>query len=239
MSFKIQNYITINFNWKSSIYFLLAFVLFTPLGTVSHEAGHYLVAQRYFKKPTLHYGYVNYGEWKQQPEMNKWYSQHSDSDGQVYEEDIQTLEIYRKKAQRHGLYSTLAGPSQTMLFGTIGFLLLYFNNSDKFKFKNWIAVYLAYFWSREVFIFLSLVITRLLTGQIPLQSDEVVIAYYLKIPLLLPAAIFGLLGIIVLTYTTFNKIPIEHRFTFIISGIVGSFIGFILWLRFLGPIIMP
>ena len=239
MTFKLHDWVTFNFDWKRSVFILLGFVLFTPLGTLSHEAGHYLVAQQYFKKPTLHYGYVVYGEWKRQPEMNKWFAAHSDNEGKVFENNSNTLQSYRAQAQRHSFYSTLGGPLQTMIFGTIGLLILHFRKKKGFKLLDWLAVFLTYFWSREVFIFLSLGIKYLINGTIPISSDEVVIARYLRIPLLAPAAFFGCLGIIILTYVTFVKIPARNRFTFIVSGILGSAIGFVLWLDILGPIILP
>jgi hypothetical protein len=239
MILKSKNRITFNFDWKSSVFFFFGFVLFTPIGTVSHEAGHYLVAQQYFKKPTLHYGYVVYGEWERQQEMNKWFTAHSDNEGNVFNEDSRKLESYRSQARRHGFYSTFGGPLQTMLFGTIGVLILYFRKKRRFKFLDWLAVFLAYFWSREVFIFLSLSLKFLINGTIAISSDEAVIAHYLETPLLVPAAIFGCLGIMILTYVTFMKIPIRKRFTFIVSGILGSIVGFILWLEILGPILMP
>lgn len=239
MTFKLQNWITFNFDWKSSLFFFLAFILFTSIGTVSHETGHYLIAQEYFKNPSIHYGSVSYGEWKKHQETKEWISHHSDSTGYVAKEHYAQFKKYPDLRRKHSFYSTLGGPIQTILFGTTGFLLLYFKKKKVFRIRDWLAVFLAYFWSREVYIFLILGVKYLFTSNVTKGNDEVKMAQYLELPLMLPAVILGILGLLVLIYVTFFKIPIDKRFTFIISGIMGSVCGFVLWMDILGPILMP
>ena len=49
----------ISIDIKHLIYFSLGFVLFTIIGTVSHEYGHIIVAKSLGYETTLHYGSMN------------------------------------------------------------------------------------------------------------------------------------------------------------------------------------
>jgi hypothetical protein len=49
----------------------------------------------------------------------------------------------------------------------------------------------------------------------------------------------GIIGVIVLVIVTFKFIPKLQLMTFILSGIIGGVAGYLLWLEWLGPVIMP
>ncbi len=134
------------------------------------------------------------------------------------------------------------GPLQTMSFGTIGFLLLYFRKKkEQFKFIDWLIVFLSLFWLREIFNLFHGFLSGILNNStyFGTRGDEVRLSKMLElwegtIPLL-----FGILGLAVSLIVIFYYIPKKVRFTFIISGLVGGIFGFWFWLYFLGPIIMP
>jgi hypothetical protein len=225
MLFKLPQLITLRFSWKNGLLFFLGFVLFTIIGTLSHEAGHYAIAKKYLKNPTLHYGYVSHGD--------EWKDDYKITESEPYSEETLT------ELNKRYLLLTLGGPLQTILTGSMGLFILLLRRKKVFDWKNWVAVFLAYFWAREVYMFLFLGFDWMVKGSIPNAGDEVRIANYLNLPPFSIAAILGAIGIILLIYVTFKIIPLKDRLTFIISGLMGSIVGFIFWLGFAGPLLMP
>ena len=70
-------------------------------------------------------------------------------------------------------------------------------------------------------------------------NDEIRLANYFdinKFSFTLPAAVIASL---ILAFVVFKVIPPTQRLTFMISGLIGGFLGFYLWLHLLGPILMP
>ncbi len=222
---RLPTLITLQFSWKNGILFFLGFISFTIIGTLSHEAGHFAVGKLYFENPELHYGYVSYGE--------DWKDGYKIAENEPYSEETLT------ELNKRYLLLTLAGPLQTVLTGSIGLFILLLRRKKVFGWKNWVAVFLAYFWAREVYMFLFLGYDLLISGTMPTAGDEVRIAGYLNLHPFSIAAILGTIGTVLLIYVTFKIIPIEHRLTFIISGLLGSIVGFVFWLGFAGPYLMP
>lgn len=130
-----------------------------------------------------------------------------------------------------------------MLFGTIGFLLLFFRKKKTFfKLTDWLITFLSLFWLREVFNLLHSLAAGVLQNKKSLfgtYGDEVHLSKMLgiwegTIPLL-----FGTIGLLICMYVIFYFIPKKNRFTFVLSGCFGGIFGFWFWLSFLGPIIRP
>jgi len=71
------------------------------------------------------------------------------------------------------------------------------------------------------------------------SGDEKYISYGLNLWEGAVPIILGFAGLLISLFVIFNIIPNRHRLTFIISGLVGSSIGFILWMNILGPGILP
>jgi hypothetical protein len=234
-----KNFITAQFFWKYSILLVLGFILFTVVGTLSHEAGHYLIAKKYYKNPSLHYGSVRYGEWKEYDRFQKWFVKHRESDNTIASEHKETFQKFKNRLTKQRFFATLGGPVQTILFGTIGFVALLFSAKRRFAIKDWLLVFLTFFWARELYILIALTVKWFLTGKISQSADEVIIAKYLELQPLSVTLILGIIATIIILYTLFKIIPLQYRLTFLCSGLVGSLLGFWFWLKLLGPIIMP
>lgn len=224
----------------------LGFILCTILGTVSHELGH-IAAAKYFGFEThLSYGSMAYkipeqDEFRARYERNKKYIE-ADEDSPEKETFIKYRESLTQKHRDEAFLITLGGPVQTMLTGTIGFLILWFRRKRIFakKYLNvgeWLAVLLAYFWSRQVFNFL-MSLPALATGA-HMGGDEPGLSAYLG----LPQWGFGLatfiIGSALLLWVTFRLIPPKYRFTFIVAGLAGSAAGWFVWMHWLGPAMLP
>jgi hypothetical protein len=203
--------LTKNFDIKLSIYLITGFILFTAVGTVSHELGHYTAAKLLGHNASFNYGYTFYGD-------------------HVPNHDSFVI--------------TLCGPLQTMITGSIGFLLLFcykhsFYASKKLNFRQWLLVFVALFWLRELFNFVQGFGVYFLKGHFPHSSDEVRLAEALHIHPLsftLPAAV---IAFFILVWIVFKYIPLNQRLTFLISGLIGGLAGMYLWLYSIGPMVMP
>ena len=203
----------ISINIKSLLILTFVFILFTTIGTVSHEYGHIIVAKALGYETTLHYGSMNY-------------------DSGI------------EKLKSNGLLVTIGGPFQTILTGTIGLLILLWRRKliyqNGLKVLDWLAVFLSLFWLREVF---NLVMS--LSGEVIspngtwFSGDELYISQGLNLWSGTVSIILGTIGMTVTIYVIFKIIPKKIRPTFIISGLIGGIVGFILWMNIIGPKILP
>lgn len=206
-----------DFYLKYCIIFTISFIIFTALGTVSHEYGHIVVAKFLGYKTTLHFGSMS------------------------FDNPRTTFDLIPKK---HDLLITLGGPIQTMLTGIIGFMYLFWRKrkgqTNNLYCKEWVAVFLGLFWLREVFNLLVSVGSEIIhpNGSY-FGGDEKIISKLLNLWPGTFSIIFAMFGLIISTWIIFWCIPKYLRLTFIISGFIGGIIGFLLWMNVLGPIIIP
>ncbi|PHR70332.1 MAG: hypothetical protein COA67_08480 [Lutibacter sp.] len=235
----------LKFHPKTFIFLFFGFVLFTIVGTLTHELGH-LTADR-----LLGYkgGKINYGStsWGTKPETEEYFKIYKENESAIKnnlpfskKQRFEELEISFKN---DNFWGVLGGPLQTMTFGTIGILLLYFRKKkEDFKIVDWLITFLSLFWLREVFNLLSGILSGILNNNgnyFGKYGDEVRLSKILEIWDGTIPIFFGILGLIVSLIVIFFFIPKKTRFTFIISGLIGGIFGFWFWLYFLGPIIMP
>lgn len=222
----------------------ITFIVFTVVGTLSHECGHIVVAKYLGYETRLHYGSMNYDN-NLQDQINEIYFRNETSilKGKPFPEK----ELYEKLILK-SFYDMLAvrigGPVQTILTGTIGFILLLFRRKkileNGMKILDWLYVFLSLFWLREVFNLTMSVASALLNGKKNyFGGDERKIAIMLEIPQGGIAIPLALIGLCIAIFVIFRIIPKEQRLVFISSGFLGGIAGFILWLRILGPIVMP
>lgn len=192
----------------------LTFILFTIVGTLSHEFGHYAVAK------ILGYdAHINYA-------FTRWTSgnnQYNPTDN---------------------FYITLGGPFQTMLTGTIGLCLAFYNKksidkSIELTFGQWALLFLSLFWLRQTANFMIWLGGFIYSGHFSNRPDEIKLAKYLEIPIWTITSFTALIGFIVLTTIVSKFIPNQKRLTFIFSGLFGGILGYVLWLHGLGSILMP
>lgn len=248
-----------NFFGKLFLLLTIGFVFATAVGTVSHELGHYLAGKHYGYDPVLHYGSVS---------KNKPYGYTKDKFDSVYKADSIKIHAavntpqkarflkYRAsvagKIKAEKISFTLWGPLQTMITGTLGFILLLsqrkkIREANHLTATNWILTILTFFWSRQLFNFTGWTINFLKTGEPGMQGDEARLSLLLlnlkEHGSYIGTGWFGLAtalpALAILFYTIFRIIPQQHRLTFILAGLTGSIAGYILWFRLAGPFLLP
>ncbi|MES2779079.1 MAG: hypothetical protein V4651_04185 [Bacteroidota bacterium] len=234
------------FRIKLFIALSCAFFIFTIVGTLSHEFGHYVVGKYYGAEPVIHYGYTSDTHYtKEYLILDSLYMLNEDAikakqpfpAKQLFEE---TQEQYYNQS----LWIVMGGPFQTMVTGTIGFLLLLLvykkrTETDFLTFKEWFFVFLSLFWLRQTANVMVGWGTFLLTGKTSMRSDEIRIAEHLDWYPHTLELITASIGLGVLAYIVFKVIPLSQRMLFLASGLVGGVTGYLFWLVYVGPVVMP
>lgn len=213
----MKKYFSFTIDFKLLFLLIITFVLFTIIGTVSHESAHFIAAKIVGLDAILHYG----------------------STSIIIPDDFDG--IITKSVR---FFVTLGGPLQTIFTGSLGLILLIFNrkkiiSSKNLKIIHWAYVFLSLFWLRQTFNFITLITKYFIKGRYSKQMDEIKLARDLDIhdfSILIPTAF---IGILVTFYVIFKYIPYNQRFTFIISGLIGGILGFYLWLILFGKYILP
>lgn len=195
------------------IFLIAGFVVFTIIGTLTHELGHYGMSRFLGYEAEITYAYTFLENADQIPLGDRF-------------------------------WITLGGPAETMVTGTIGFLLLTLYgrahlSSGNLSVKQWLLIFISLFWLRQAAVFFMLVAGYFFTGHLSQTQDEIKIALYWKLPELSVSAFTAIIGIIVLAVLIFKYIPARERFTFCVAGLIGGIFGFILWFKLLGEFLMP
>ena len=197
------------------VYLAIAFILASVIVTLTHEFGHYIVAKYFGYEARISYAYT-YTELKPNQVINSF----------------------------DDFFIRLGGPIETMLTGTIGLMLLFyyrksFVSIQQLSFGQWILIFVSLFWLRQPVNFIVWMGMYFFTGQFSNGSDEIYLAQCLEFPSLTISILTGIVGLIVLSIVIFKFIPLQQRFTFFISGLVGGILGYIIWLDLIGKILMP
>ncbi|HKJ48909.1 MAG TPA: hypothetical protein VJ973_07455, partial [Christiangramia sp.] len=137
----------------------------------------------------------------------------------------------------------IGGPIQTILTGTIGFLVLAYRKSKikKYGLKtlDWIFVFLSLFWLREIFNLVHSIVFELINREGNyFGGDERYISEFLQLESGTIPIILGIIGLVISLYVIFKILPGKLQVPFIISGLVGGASGFFLWFEFLDPILI-
>lgn len=204
-----------NFDRQLFIWLFFSFIVATIIGTLTHECGHYYIAE--FLGYDAHITY-NYTSW-------------------VKSNPNQVIN------PTDNFWMLLGGPLETMLTGTIGIALLFSiqKSIDKvsgLSLQQWLFVFVSLFWLRQPANFFAWVGSYFLYGKFSERADEIKLSRYLQIPDWTIITMTATIGIIVLAVIIFKFIPIKQRVTFIISGLAGGTVGYILWFQLLGPMIL-
>ncbi|OEK05988.1 hypothetical protein BFP71_07585 [Roseivirga misakiensis] len=230
---------------KLSVHLIVAFVAFTVIGTLSHELGHMAIAKALGYSTTLHYASINYDYSESNSRINEIYSQYHDEIKEGIDFPLkEEYESLFKKQRSNGLLVSLGGPLQTCLTGLIGILLLIYQrkkNPNRFNRWNWLGVFLALFWLREIFNLTISAASKLLNPKSLsfFGGDELFIAYYLNLWEGSVALFLGIIGLIISLLVIFKYLPVQFRPTFIFSGLIGGGLGYYLWIYQVGPLILP
>ena len=248
----------ISIDTKHLLFLSIGFVLFTIIGTVTHEYGHIVVAKSLGYETTLHYGSMNsypkgylddndvialenltkdYIDIK----YENWPIEIKEKAEEYY--DILDKRYWNEKSS-DGLFITIGGPLQTILTGTIGLLILIWRRKTIYKhgmkINDWLFVFLSLFWLREIFNLVTSIGGELISPNGNwFGGDELYISQELNLWSGTISLILATLGVIVAIYVIFIIIPIKNRRTFILSGIIGGISGFSLWMYLIGPKILP
>lgn len=226
---------------KNLIIFSLAFILFTAIGTVSHEYGHITAAKILGYETTLHYGSMNYDSSELNDKLIQIYNK--------YETEIKNNLNFEKRTEyetgietlkSNGLLITICGPLQTIFTGIIGLIILIWRrkqiHQNGLKIIDWLAVFLSLFWLREFFnLAMSIGHEIISPNGTWFGGDEKNISQGFEIWSGTFPIILGLLGLLISIFVIFKIIPNKIRLTFILSGFIGGIIGFILWMNIIGP----
>lgn len=237
--------ITLQFRFRLFFCITLGFILCTVIGTVSHESGHYIVGKYLGHDAKLHYASTSYNKSDKSKEYDVFIEKNKDKI-QAQEkspEKDKYSEIAELKRQE-SLFLVLGGPVLTILMGTIGFLILWFKRKKIYRkynlsSSNWISIFLAFFWSRQVFNFIASADMLLQAEETFYKSDEPRISQLLNLPFWSIGLLTCIIGLLILSWICFKIIPIRQRLTFILAGLAGSAAGWCLWMYKLGPIILP
>jgi hypothetical protein len=242
-----MKFLTFNFNLKLFLYLVLGFILCTIVGTVSHEFGHAAVTASQGRDWTVHYASMSPGKSTlldslkdaYQKDKEKIKSKEASPEKEAF---LRTRERLAKKYKSENLQMSLGGPLQTMLAGTIGFILLWLarkknKSNESLTYKEWCLVLLGFFWSRQPAILLQKIYYAAIKHHG--RGDEEEIARHLGLNEWTVISVWGITGAVILLWITFYAVTIKQRFTFIEAGLAGSLIGAALWFGALGPAILP
>lgn len=229
-------------NLKKLLILILCFVIFTPIGTITHELGHIIVAKYLGYDTQLKYSST---EWNNdfKKEVIKLYNNNQfEIEKKVFFKDKKTYDVKIKKYNQDELIISIGGVLMTIIIGSIGFVLLF--NSQKRKnnlsCRDWLLVFFTLFWSREVLNLIKGIINGFIFNKgVFFSGDELKISEQLNIYQGMSSIILGIIGLVLITILILKIIPIKLRLTFIISGLLGGILGFIIWMKYLGPFILP
>jgi hypothetical protein len=247
--------IAFRFKPKFSTIIIIVFVLFTVIGTLTHELGHITAAQLLGYETKLSYGYMDYfHEGYNEDEnslllikMNEKYkgTPYYDLDDKIKEEYKVVFDRLEEKFpanETHDFLITLGGPTQTIITSLIGFYILYRRESKyryTYKIIDWLGVFLGLFILREVYNTFSAAFSVVFFNGNEFYGDEFSLSRALELNQWVLPAITAIIGLLMGLYIIFKVIPLRYRFSFIIGGLVGGGLGFVIWFNYLGKIILP
>ncbi len=228
---------------KEIFIYTYVFILFTVIGTVTHEYAHYLAAKYFGADAKIYHSYMIYNFEKTYSRLDSILA-NFDYEISIRNDSPEVQEYFELSETLHKapLFISIAGPFQTILFGTIGLIVLNIKRKkitcNGMKLIDWIAVYFGLFWLREIFnLIISLLFYLFSFKKSPYGGDEAKISAMLDLPIGTVPIILGFIGLIVSIYIIFFILPKEKRIRFIIGGLIGGISGFILWMDYLGPIV--
>lgn len=242
--FSLKQILPIQFHIKAFVWISLTFVLFTIVGTLSHELGHIAVARSFGFETTLHSGSMNYDPGLRYDSLNSIWKNNQEAirNNEVYPEK----EYYEQLVEewKHvSIYITLGGPLQTILTGTMGLVILAFRRKrwalGTPRIFDWIGVFLSLFWLRELANLVTGMVSHFIHPDKILHSDELALARWFQWPEWSLEIVLASIALLIGITVVFKVIPAPLRLTFISAGLAGGMFGYWFWLIWFGPIVMP
>lgn len=223
----------------------LSFIVFTAVGTLSHEMGHLSFAKYLDYETKLHYGSVEYENSRVDERLGNLYRANKTAidNGAPFEQKDEYEKVV-KESQANELVIAIGGPLQTTLTGTIGGLILLFRRKEirmnGLKLLDWLLVFLTLFWLRQVFNVVMSVGSELRSPDGSyFGGDEEYISDVLHLWPGTVSTILGSIGLVISAFIVFRVVPRPLRLTFVLSGLIGGVLGFIVWMNILGPKLLP
>ncbi len=234
----------LKFDYKLFISLTLTFMLMTVVGTLSHEFGHYTVSKCLGYEASINYQSSSHWDTTFNEYLKDTYTKYSHEIKNKL--DFPGKEKYQtiiKKHQDDNFWIVLGGPFQTMLTGSIGFILLLLYSHkcisiNRVNLKGWSLIFLSLFWLRQVANLFMALMAYILKGKPSLKGDEMRLANHLDINIWSIQILSGIAGAGVLIFVL-RVLPKSVVLTFLFSGLVGGILGYYLWLIKFGQYIMP
>lgn len=229
---------------KFAIIIYFSMILHTIIVTLTHEFGHFIVGRYLGYKSEIHYGYTSWGK---NPDlgskMEVIYQKNKEAiqSKKDYPEKPLMLKLFKIDTDNH-FWMTLGGPFNNILIGTIGFtLILWLRKRHSFANTNfhWFCLFLTFFWMRQPNNLVAWLVKIPINRSNIYSGDEIKLARHLNLPLGTLIWVTGILGTLICGYAILKFIPRDKLLTFLISGFLGGVSGIILWLKILGPLILP
>lgn len=234
-----MKYLNVKMNWI--IY--IGFILIIPIGTITHELGHYLPAKYLGHNPIFHYDKVSVQTTNKQKKISKIVKKNK----YELEENIpfKEKELYLKLLNELSVENNkilLGGMFSTYILGTLGLLIILINKSifKRDNIINIIGLFLSFFWLRPIFN-LGYSLSKYVFGisSYPFLGDELMasIAFGCNIGTL--PILMAIIGLIIIITTSILIIPRNIYPKFVFWALLGVMSGYLIWFRLLGPIILP
>ena len=196
---------------KLFLFLVMGFIVFTPLGTLAHELGHYAVARLLGYEARLSFGFTHLPE-----NLSPRDSFLVSLGGPLQTMLTGSLGLFVMLREKR-----TAGEKRPLTS------------------KQWGIVFISLFWSRQLFNFAMDLAYYLRHGSFLIYNDESKLAVHLglhPISISLGSALIAL-GVCSLVY--FRFIPSTQRRPFIAAGMAGGLSGYLLWFYLLGPWLLP
>lgn len=228
------------------IFVFISFIFFTVVGTLSHEAGHWIVGKLLrAEKAKIGYAYTIVEGLPDETLLTEIYNRNKQAiiNKQSFAEKDRWEQLNKRLNFQYFLI-TCGGVAQTIFTGTLGFLVLWwrgkrFYTQEGVSWTGWFWLFLALFWLRQSANFVMGLVFSFLNSQREHYDDETQIMQYLGLPPYSFDLVTALFGFFVLAWITFYYLPAKQRFVFLVAGFFGGIAGFILWLEWLGKYILP
>ncbi len=199
-------------NYRGFLFLTFAFVVFTVIGTLSHEYGHILVARSFGFETQLHYAFMEWNDEGSTANQAFWISAGGPIQSMLFGTiGFLTLLLQRKRIEQFGL-----------------------------KILDWAALFLGLFWLRQIFN-LAYGILLFLGGyeEVLFHGDERYLSESLNLPMGAISIFTASIGFFICCYLVFRIIPRSRRLTFLFSGLFGGILGFVVWMHLFGPLLLP
>lgn len=226
---------------KYLFFFVIAFVLIVPFGTITHEIGHIVVANLLGYETNLYYDSMKWSGDLRDDVVNIYSTYSFEIENNLPFIKSNEYKVKLKSLNNDALMILLGGIFQTILSGSLAFwfFLKRRKKYNMFNLIDWFLVFVSLFWSREVFNLLIGVIRGFWSGNgVFFYGDEAKVANLLGLHNGFIAIPLGILGIIIILKVV-SSIPKKIRFTFNLSAIIGCLLGFVLWMNFIGKFFLP